>query len=144
MKSGTNSISAVFVAPGGEGPRSNVVTLTVDDVAPHISLTQPQDHAVVNAPSVTLVGQTDAGANIAVSNLTAAHNGTATAGSDGQFSVVIALEPGGNDLELTATDLAGNTGRLELTLTRGSGSLDAQLSLSRDVFRPGNCRRHST
>jgi Bacterial Ig domain len=135
LKSGANAISAVFVAPGGEGPRSNVVTLTLDDVVPRINLIEPQDHGIVNAPTVTITGRTEGGAKVVATNLTQPYTGTATADADGQFSVDMALDPGGNDLTLTATDVAGNTGRLDVTLTRGTGGLDGTLTLSRTIFR---------
>ena len=37
---------------------------------------------------------------------------------------------GGNDLDVTATDAAGNVGRTQLTVTRGKGVAHAQLTLS--------------
>jgi hypothetical protein len=135
LKNGSNAVSAVYVSPGGEGPRSNIVMLTVDDSVPRIELTAPRNHDIVDAATVTLIGVTDPAATVGVTNLTKAHTGAATADDQGRFTVAIALEPGGNDLEITSTDAAGNAGTLTITLTRGSGSRDAQLTLSNDIFR---------
>ena len=134
LKRGSNAFTAVFVSPGGEGPRSNVVTLTLDDVVPRISLTQPQNHAVIDAASVTLTGQTEAAATLIARNLTHQDTATTTAGADGRFSLAVTLLAGANDLQITATDAAGNVGQTQLTVTRGSGGASAHLTLSATTF----------
>ena len=134
LQRGANAIAAVFVSPAGEGPRSNVVALTLDDVVPSISLTQPRNHQVINAASVTLTGHTEAAATLIARNLTHPDTATATAGSDGRFSLAVALLSGTNALDLTATDAAGNVGRTQLTVTRGKGVASAHLTLSVTIF----------
>lgn len=135
LKTGINQIAAVFVSPAGEGPRSNTVTLTVDDVGPQIDVTQPSDHAVINAPSVTLTAGTEPKAAVVITNAANKNRQTATAAADGQFSLIVPLVLGLNALDITATDALGNVGRLRLSVTRGTGVADAQLVLSKSVFR---------
>lgn len=135
LKSGSNVITAVFVAPGGEGPRSKAVTITLDDVGPSLSLSQPQNHDIVNAPSVTLIGTSEAGSTVAVRNLTDPRTQSGDADDDGLFTLVIGLAPGANDLEVSAADALGNVSRVELTVTRGSGAANVELTLSRTTFR---------
>jgi hypothetical protein len=136
LEQGLNAISAAFVASGGEGPRSAGVSLTLDDIPPEIALSDPVDHAVINAPLVTLRGQTEPEATVTVQNLSSgARLSTATADAQGRFQVGIGLTPGGNDLEITARDKAGNTARAARSITRGAGVADVQLSMTRTSFR---------
>jgi hypothetical protein len=135
LKSGSNVISAVFVAPGGEGPRSNEVTITLDDVAPALTVTQPLDQDIVNAASVTLQGQTEAGLEVTARSLTRAQTQTTSADGSGVFALAVPLVSGANDLEVSTADAFGNRSTLVMTITRGAGVASAQLTLTRTQFR---------
>lgn len=44
-----------------------------------------------------------------------------TVGADGSFAAVVNLNPGANEIEISARDLAGNVATEKVTVTRGSG-----------------------
>jgi hypothetical protein len=135
LKSGGNVVTAAFVGPGGEGPRSKAVSITLDDVAPQLSLSQPQDQDIVNAPNVTVLGQTEGGLQITARNLTLQKTLTTSADGTGVFSVALPLASGANDLEITTADALGNPAYVVMTITRGAGVASVQLTLTRTQFR---------
>jgi transcriptional regulator with XRE-family HTH domain len=61
---------------------------------PHLDITQPMDEAVVTTDTLEIRGKTDISASVFVDNL------QATIGSDGQFTAVINLRPGLNQLTI--------------------------------------------
>ena len=69
LQRGENRITAAFIGPGGEGPLSEPVTVTLDNVPPSIELSAPQNHAVINAESVDVQGVTEAGAKVTIRNI---------------------------------------------------------------------------
>jgi hypothetical protein len=135
LRRGENTITAAVAGPGGVGPISLPVTITVDRVAPGIKVGAPADGAVINSPSAEVRGITEAHAAVTVSNASNHARSTATAAADGTFQTTIELGPGRNNLTITAVDIAGNAARSTRTVVRGTGRADAQLTLSRDAFK---------
>ena len=135
LKGGENTITAAFVGPGGVGPVSVPVTITLDKVAPGLRITAPADGAVINSPSAEVRGITEAGAAVTVLNASNSAKSEVTAAADGSFQTSIELGPGTNDLTVTAVDGAGNTATSSRSIVHGSGKADAQLTLSQDKFR---------
>jgi hypothetical protein len=125
---GSNAFTATIVGPGGESEPSPVVTYVYDITKPRISLTSPGDGAVVNAASVQLVGQTQPRSQMRVRNATTNAIVTGEADASGNFSLVLAIGTGTNDIGITAIDPAGNENHLALAVKHGTGVLAASLS----------------
>ncbi len=135
LRRGDNSITAAFVGPGGAGPTSTAVTITLDQVAPGLRVSAPADGDVINNPSAEVRGITEAGVAVKVSNASNSAKSEVTAAADGSFQTTIELGPGGNRLTISVVDAVGNTATSSRTVVHGTGKADAQLTLSRDRFR---------
>lgn len=79
-------------------------TFTVDTTAPPLDVAEVP--AVTSEASVTVAGESEAGARIEVRDGEALHR--AVAGADGTFSLPIELAEGDHELEISAGDRAGN------------------------------------
>ncbi len=125
---GTNAFTATIVGAGGESEASPVVTYVYDATKPRITLASPKDGAVVNAKSVQLVGQTQPRSQLRARNATTGASVTGQADASGNFSLILAIGDGTNDLGLTAIDPAGNENHLVVAVRHGTGALAASLS----------------
>lgn len=134
LRRGANRLSVAIRGPSGEGPRSADLVVTRDDIAPAISVLSPASGAEVNAERVTVSGETEAGAQLTLSNATTQRTTSAAVAADGSFMSEIGLAPGTNELGLRATDAAGNVATTQLTVIRGEGVAEARLTLSETDF----------
>ena len=125
---GTNAFTATIVGPGGESDPSPVVTYVYDATKPRITLASPKDGAVVNATSVQLVGRTQPRSQLRVRNATTGASASGQADASGNYSVILAIGEGTNDIGITAVDPAGNENHLVLAVRYGTGALSASLS----------------
>lgn len=130
LTAGINDFSVTLVGPGGESESSPLARWVLDTDPPAIRLTSPKDGALVNRKAVTLEGRTQGRSTLNARNSKTGESIGGTAASDGTFSLSLPLTSGSNPIRLTATDPAGNTKALELTVRRGSGRLRASLSAS--------------
>src|SRR6266516_3873665 len=93
--------------------------VTLDTHAPASAVTQPADGDIINAASVTTTGTvTDATA----STLTVNGN-PVPLGAGGAFSVEVPLVPNANTITYAATDAAGNSATISITVTRRTSNL---------------------
>ena len=127
---GPNAFTATIVGSTGESEPSAVVTYVFDATKPRITLTSPKDGAVVNAKTVQLVGQTQPRSDIRVWNASTNAIVTGQADGNGDYSVILPIGAGTNDIGITAIDPAGNENHLVLAVRKGSGALVASLSAS--------------
>ena len=125
---GPNAFTATIVGPGGESDRSPVVTYVYDASKPRITLASPKDGTVVNAKTVQLVGQTQPRSQLRARNATTSATVTGQADASGNFSLILAIGDGTNDIGLTAIDPAGNENHLVVSVRHGTGALAASLS----------------
>jgi hypothetical protein len=132
---GTNAFTATIVGPAGESEPSPVVTYVFDATKPRIVLTSPKNGAVVNAKSVQLVGQTQSRSQMRVRNASTNAIVTGQADASGNFSIILPIGTGTNDIGITAIDPAGNENHLVLAVRRGSGTLVASLSGSANQIK---------
>jgi hypothetical protein len=130
LEPGSNTFTATLVRGTTESDPSPSIAYVLDTEAPALTVSGPKSGATINRATVTVTGRTQARSAILVHNATANASAAATAGSDGSFSVAIALDPGTNALTVTATDPAANTKSVKLNVRRGSGKLTAALSAS--------------
>jgi hypothetical protein len=130
LTKGRNDFSATIIRDGAESEPSPVVTYFLDQDAPTIKLSAPVDGATVNETIVAINGTTEAASNLVARNEANGTSVTALAGADGGFSMSLPLVPGPNGIKIDATDPAGNTGSLIISVLQGSGKLSASLSAS--------------
>lgn len=133
---GRNDFSATLVGPTGtESDPSPVVTVILDTEPPKVTISSPKDGAVVNRDRVEIKGTTQGRSTLVARNEANAATASATAGTDGTFSITLPLVPGVNGITVTATDPAGNSGSTVLSVRRGSGQLSTTLTANAYRFR---------
>lgn len=137
---GRSEIFATIVGPGGEGSRSNTISVAFDNTPPTLKITTPRNGATVNAASVTVKGTTQSGATVSIRNENNQAVASAVAVGD-DFEIEIALGAGSNGLTITSVDPAGNIRSLVLTVIRGGGKLAANLTVSPTSFDKKNLPR---
>lgn len=132
LDEGANSIRVSLVGDGGEGTQSAPVAITRDDIAPDIRVIQPSDK--VYTESETLVGKTEPGADISVTD-GGGHDLEASLQPDGRFSVDLLLAIGNNWLTLRSTDAAGNKSTSRVTIVRAPSAASLDLVVTpTDLF----------
>ncbi len=85
-------------APSGGGPAS-------------LTVTTPQDGAIVNTSQIQVSGTASPGAVVSVNDT------VLVAGADGSFSTSLSLDPGPNLVEVIASTTSGDSKTLDLTVT---------------------------
>ncbi len=141
LRRGSNKLTATIANPGGEGPRSVAVTITVDDQAPVIKVRSPRSGTTLNESKVTLEGRTEDGLTVNARNVTTDSRASAVASASGDFQVQLGLAPGRNTITLSGRDVAGNKGITTTFVVRGDGKTSVILKLSREVVRLKNLPR---
>lgn len=134
LRRGENRFTATLRGPSGEGPPSAALVVTRDEVVPEISLSEPLSDTEVYSEQLTLIGDTEPGAQLMIANATNDRTSPAVVAADGRFQGEIALVLGSNELTLTATDPAGNVASTELAVVRREGVDQARLILSQTSF----------
>lgn len=130
LTKGRNDFSATIIKDGAESVEAPVVTIVLDQDPPKISISSPKDGASINDPTVRIVGTTQAGSDLLAHNVANGTSVSGTADSNGKFSLSLPIDQGANDIEIRATDRAGNVTTLTLTVKQGSGNIHASLSAS--------------
>jgi hypothetical protein len=144
LASGRNDLQASIVGPAGESDRSPVVAWVLDQVAPKITITSPKANASVSKTSVVIKGKTQARTTIVIRNDANSATASTEADKDGLFEATVAIAAGVNAITLTATDPAGNTNSKAITVRKGSGKLQVQLSGSVYRFKASKLPRNVT
>lgn len=130
LTKGINDFSVTIVGPGGESDPSPVVRYVLDQAAAKITIYSPKEGAVVNGPAVEISGKTQARSTLIARNAANGSSVNGSAGTDGLFTLSLAISTGTNEITITGTDPAGNAKELVLTVRRGSGKLTAVLGAS--------------
>jgi hypothetical protein len=134
LRRGENELSVEVSGPQ-VSPRSNVVSVTRDDQAPRLRVTDPSTGQTINAENVAIRGTTEPGATLALRNETTSDGTERTVGSGGTFEVELPLDRGTNVIVVRARDEAGNVATETVSIVRGEGLALARLDLSDAVFR---------
>ena len=93
---------------GNDNTASNDYALTIDSIAPTVSITTSTPQSV-NTESFTLTGTADAGSLVDVLK-DGISIGTTTATANGAWTITVTLTDGANTFTAISTDDAGNTG----------------------------------
>jgi hypothetical protein len=130
LEPGRNDISATLFRGNVESDHSPIVTWFLDREAPTVNIISPENGASIDRSEATIRGSTQGGTTIVARNLTNGASITTVSARDGAFELALALAAGANDLELSATDPAGNIGTATLRLVQGSTEIRVQLRAS--------------
>jgi hypothetical protein len=84
----------------------------------------------VGLPDVTIKGTTQAGTSLVALNQANGTSISSLATKDGTFEFGMLLAPGTNQIVITGTDPAGNTGETKLKLIQGSKEMGVRLTAS--------------
>jgi hypothetical protein len=128
LAKGQNTFTVSVMGPGGEGPQSKPVAITLDVSKPRITITAPKNGSTVKGTTVTVKGKTQAASDVRIQNDANGATATATADDTGLFSAVIAVAAGPNNLTITVTDPAGNGNTGTITVSKGAGALHVSLT----------------
>ncbi len=114
LTDGTHTIRAL--AGNSWGHMGDEVTVTVDTVAPVISIAAPAAGTLTTGDSIIVSGTaTDATSGIA----SVVVNGVSATLVGSAFNALVPLALGANSITATATDVAGNTAAASRSVTRG-------------------------
>jgi hypothetical protein len=131
LSKGANTFTATIVGPDDlESERSAAVTFVLDTTKPKITLTAPKANATVNARTVKVTGMTQARSALTIKNLSTNASVTGESDTKGAFSLSVPIGTGSNELQVTATDPAGNANVATVTVQHGTGKLTARLAAS--------------
>lgn len=111
---GSNLITLSATDEVGNISQPVTVEVFLDNVAPVVTITSPENNLVTNNASQTIIGSVSEAATVTI-------NGQAvTLAADKSFSHTLVLQGGVNNLAVVATDLAGNVTNLTHTITLNS------------------------
>jgi hypothetical protein len=144
LANGRNDFQASISGPGGESELSSVATWILDTSKPVVKVISPKDGAAVTRPTVTIKGKSQGNSEVRLQNTSNGSIATVTAGKDGLWQASLGVSNGANDIEITATDLAGNSNTTQLSVVKGSGKMTAALSGSTYRFRASKLPRRLT
>jgi len=99
---------------GRPGGALTVVLEGTDEILPDITITSPEDNALLNTPSVTVTGNVS-DSICWIKSVTV--NGTSAGLTGETYTSDIQLTEGQNTITATATDAAGNTGTATIAVT---------------------------
>lgn len=111
LNDGENVLTAKASTDNGTTDPSEPVTVVLDQAAPELAITGPEDGSKTNRETTTVTG------TVADENLDFVKvNGAEVAVTDGAFSHRILLESGENNIQVIAQDLAGNSTTQDVTV----------------------------
>ncbi|MCA1319917.1 S8 family serine peptidase [Bacillus tianshenii] len=111
LNDGENVLTAKASTDNGTTDPSEPVTVVLDQAAPELTITGPEDGSKTNRETATITG------TVTDENLDFVKvNGAEVTVTDGAFSHRILLESGENNIQVIAQDLAGNSSTQDLTI----------------------------
>lgn len=113
LNKGDNSFNVIAMTEdGGSSEVSKTASVTYDDQPPELTLINPNaDSVTVDKVEYEVSGNTEKGASVLI-------NGhVAMVDNNGKFKLIIQLSSGKNDVEIIASDLAGNQTKKTVVIT---------------------------
>ncbi|MDH4163772.1 MAG: FG-GAP-like repeat-containing protein [Nitrospirota bacterium] len=117
LVTGNNTIISVATDLAGN-TTTDSRTIILDQAAPGLVITMPADNSITNQLVSTITGTVDENASVSVVLNSDSPQLASMAGNS--FTVTVNLVSGINTIDITATDLAGNTNTLKRTVTYDS------------------------
>jgi len=131
LTEGRNSISATLVRSAtNESEHSPIVTWILDLKPPKIAIESPEDGDNIDTPDAVIRGSSQASSTLVARNAANSASISTVAARDGAFEFQLPLVEGDNEIQITATDPAGNENTRKLTLVQGSTEMRVNLRAS--------------
>jgi hypothetical protein len=131
LTEGRNAISATLVtSTAGESEQSPIVTWILDLTKPKIAVASPEDGANIETPDALFRGSSQAGTTLVARNAANSASISTVAARDGTFEFQLPLVHGDNEIEITATDPAGNQNSKTFKLVQGRTEMRVKLRAS--------------
>jgi len=113
LRNGSNTVKITVVDRAGRS-MSAIRKVIYDVSAPTFRVTAPEDKLITNKGLLTVTGAVESGSTVRVNDLPVDY------GEEGNFSKVIALNGGKNEITVTARDAVGNEKTISRTVTYDS------------------------
>ena len=131
LTEGRNAISATLVTSATEeSEHSPIVTWILDLTKPKIAIASPKDGDNIETPDALFRGSSQAGTTLVARNTSNGASISTVAARDGTFEFQLPLVQGDNEVEITATDPAGNQNAKTLKLVQGRTEMRVNLRAS--------------
>jgi hypothetical protein len=118
---GVNELTAALEGPGGLGPLSEAVVMTVDREAPTLAITAPKHRTKTFQDSIEVTGTSEPRTEVRIRNATAKYDQDAVVGPNGTYKQVVPLKKGDNRIVVTSTNAAGIDRLEEIKVIRQDG-----------------------
>ncbi len=106
-RQGPHELTAVLSGPGGFGPRSEPVVVTVDRNAPELAITAPKNKTETYDNKIVVEGTSEVGAEVVITNETNDFQVKEVVGNSGTFDALVRLKRGAmNKIVATSEDEA--------------------------------------
>jgi hypothetical protein len=120
---GVNELTALLKGPGGWGPRSEPVSITVDREAPDLLIVSPEDRHVTYEDTVRVEIAWEPGADVTVRNATRDFRQPLPLGPSGDVAVTVPLKLGvWNTIKVRGRDRAGVPRTAQVEVKRVDGT----------------------
>jgi hypothetical protein len=133
LERGWNRLTASFLGPLGEGPRSSTVRILYDAAPAPLTIEEPRNGQVINAEEVIVRGTTQPDSTVTVRNARTGKLAIDTA-EEGRFEVKVEMGPRVNRLTVEVIDPGGHKTTQRLRVKQGDGKLSARLTISAAVM----------
>lgn len=134
---GPNEITVVLESAGGQGPRSEPVTVILDRDKPELAVTFPEGRHKTFDDTILVEGVTEPGAEVRVINaaLKKSKGSTRVVGISGTFEFSVPLKKGPNQITAESTDSAGQTQDVKVVVVRQDGRPSIKLDAPKKISR---------
>jgi hypothetical protein len=119
---GLNELTAALKGPGGLGPRSEPITVMLDNDRPELDITSPANKTKTFEDTITVEGVSEPGVEVTITNPELKFDtGALVVGPDGTFGHSVPLKKGRNAIAAESEDAAGQTHNDTVVVTRKDG-----------------------
>ena len=132
---GPNELTAVLKGPGGLGPASDPITVTVDRNIIELVITSPENKHKTYDDTVRVEGTSEVESLVTIHNEANGVEVPITVGSNGEFAATIRLKRTVNRISATATDDAGLPNKATIKVTRLDGRPTVKVTVAPDTLR---------
>lgn len=134
LAEGLNELTVALEGPGGLGPRSEPIEVTLDRDLPPLSLISPENRSKTFEGSIDVSGTSEPGATVRLLNSAADFDsGEFVVGRDGAFDFVVELEKGRNQITAESRDEADRLRTTSIVVTRKDGKPVIELRAPKSV-----------
>jgi hypothetical protein len=135
LTEGANQLTVALRGPGGLGPRSTPIVVTVDRTAPHLAVTDPGNRTKTIEDTTEVVGTSEVGAKVRVTNEMADYDsGMFTVGPGGDFEFLgVRLAKGRNEITVTSQNPTGQSQTATVVVTRRDGKPSIKIKAPKEL-----------